>query len=107
MVGENCRVAICLIRLQRASGSTPRALDFRRPRGQSYFMADEHSRRTEKLESHVAHLEHQVEQLNGVVIEQGKLLERLKKEVQRQTRAMETLELERIQSNNPKPPHYQ
>jgi hypothetical protein len=31
----------------------------------------------------------------------------LKKEVQRQTRAMETLELERIQSNNQKPPHYQ
>jgi SlyX protein len=106
MVGENCRVAICLIQLQRAAGSTPRALDFRRPRGQSYFMADEHSRRTEKLESHVAHLEHQVEQLNGVVIEQGKLLERLKKEVQRQSRAMESLVLERIQSNNQKPPHY-
>jgi SlyX protein len=82
-------------------------LDFRRRRGQDDFMADENSRRTEKLEFTVAHLEHQVEQLNGVVIEQGKLLERLKKEVQRQTRAMETLELERIQSNNQKPPHYQ
>jgi len=69
-------------------------------------MADENSRRTEKLEAHVAHLEHQVEQLNGVVIEQGKMLERLKKEVQRQTRAMETLELERMKSNNVKPPHY-
>jgi uncharacterized coiled-coil protein SlyX len=42
-----------------------------------------------------------------VVVEQGKLLERLKKDVQRQTRAMESLELERIQSNNQKPPHYQ
>ena len=70
-------------------------------------MADENSRRTEKLESNLAHLEHQVEQLNGVVIEQGKLLERLKKDVQRQTRAMESLEIERIQSNNQKPPHYQ
>ena len=70
-------------------------------------MADENSRRMDRLEAHLAHLEHQVEQLNGVVIEQGKLLERLKKEVQRQTRAMETLELERIQSNNQKPPHYQ
>jgi len=69
-------------------------------------MADEHSRRTEKLESNFAHLEHQVEQLNGVVIEQGKLLERLKKEVQRQSSAMETLELERIKSNNVKPPHH-
>jgi uncharacterized coiled-coil protein SlyX len=69
-------------------------------------MADEHSRRIEKIESHVAHLENQVEQLNGVVIEQGKLLQRLKKEMQRQSTAMQTLELERIQSNNPKPPHY-
>ena len=70
-------------------------------------MAEEHSRRTEKLESSIAHLEHQVEQLNAVVVEQGKLLERLKKDVQRQTRAMESLELERMQSNNTKPPHYQ
>jgi len=59
-----------------------------------------------EIESHVAHLEHQVEQLNAVVIEQGKLLERLKKEVQRQSSAMETLELERIKANNPKPPHH-
>jgi len=61
----------------------------------------------EKLEASVAHLEHQVEQLNGVIIEQGKLLERLKKEVQRQSTSMQTLELERIKANNPKPPHYQ
>lgn len=82
-------------------------LDFAAARGQNPGMADENSRRTEKLESTVAHLEHQVEQLNAVVIEQGKLLDRLKKDVQRQTRAMESLELERIQSNNQKPPHYQ
>jgi uncharacterized coiled-coil protein SlyX len=72
-----------------------------------FGMADEYSRRMDKLEANLAHLEHQVEQLNGVVIEQDKLLERLKKEVQRQSRSMETLELERIQSNNAKPPHYQ
>jgi len=41
------------------------------------------------------------------VIEQGKLLERLKKEVQRQSTAMSTLELERIKANVQKPPHYQ
>lgn len=69
-------------------------------------MNEEIAARFGKIESHVAHLERQVEQLNGVVIEQGKLLERLKKEVQRQTAAMESLELERIKSNNPKPPHY-
>ena len=70
-------------------------------------MADEQSRQIEKLESHVAHLEHQVEQLNEVVISQGKLLERLKKEVQRQSSAMQTMELERIKANVQKPPHYQ
>lgn len=61
----------------------------------------------DKLESHVAHLEHQVEQLNGVIIDQGKLLDRLKKEVRRQSSIMQTLELERMKSNNQKTPHYQ
>jgi SlyX protein len=70
-------------------------------------MSDENSRRIDKLETNLAHLEHQVEQLNSVIIEQGKLLERLKKEVQRQSTAMETMELERIKSNVQKPPHYQ
>jgi len=84
-----------------------RRLDFRWWHGQNHSMADENSRRTEKLESNLAHLEHQVEQLNAVVIEQGKLLERLKKEVQRQSTAMQTLELERVKANNQKPPHYQ
>ena len=74
--------------------------------GKIFSMADEMSRRMEKLESHVAHLEHQVEQLNDVVTGQDKLLERLKKEVQRQSSAMETIELERIKANNPKPPHH-
>jgi len=61
----------------------------------------------EKLESHVAHLERQVEQLNEVIIEQGKLLEKVKKEVQRQSSSLQTLELERVRSNVQKPPHYQ
>jgi len=70
-------------------------------------MIDETSQRMEKLEASVAHLEHQVEQLNEVIIEQGKLLERMKKEVQRQSAVMQTLEFDRIKANNPKPPHYQ
>ncbi|MSU60237.1 MAG: SlyX family protein [Pedosphaera sp.] len=69
-------------------------------------MKDETSQRLERIEASVAHLEHQVEQLNEVVIEQGKLVERLKKEVQRQSTAMQTLELERMKANNPKPPHH-
>jgi SlyX protein len=70
-------------------------------------MPDDQSRRLEKIESHVAHLEHQLEQLNSVVIEQGKMLDRLKKEVHRQSTAMQTMELERINSTQQKPPHYQ
>jgi uncharacterized coiled-coil protein SlyX len=69
-------------------------------------MTDEFSHRIEKLETHLAHLEHQVEQLNAVVIAQGKLLERLKKEAQRQSSAMETIELDRVKASNAKPPHY-
>lgn len=70
-------------------------------------MNDELAKRFGKIETHLAHLEHQVEELNGVVIEQGRLLERLKKEVQRQSTTMQTLELERIKGNVQKPPHYQ
>jgi SlyX protein len=70
-------------------------------------MPDENLQRIDKLESHLAHLEHQVEQLNGVVIEQGKLLDRLSKETQRQSGAMQALELERMKSNAQQPPHYQ
>lgn len=70
-------------------------------------MNEDTNERLGKIESHIAHLEHQVEELNGVIIEQGKLLDRLKKEVQRQSTAMETMELERIKGNVQKPPHYQ
>jgi SlyX protein len=70
-------------------------------------MNPETSQRLDRLEANVAHLEHQVEQLNGVLIQQGKLVEHLKKQVQAQSATMETLELERIKSTNTKPPHYQ
>jgi uncharacterized coiled-coil protein SlyX len=81
-------------------------LDFASGQRQNFPMADETSQRLEKLEAHIAHLEHQIEQMNEVVIEQGKLLERLKKEIQRASLAMQTLELERIKANNPRPPHH-
>jgi len=70
-------------------------------------MKDEVFQRLERIEANVAHLEHQVEQLNGVIIAQGRLVERLKKEMQKQSTLLETQELDRIKSNNAKPPHYQ
>lgn len=75
-------------------------------RHETNYMSDETAQRLEKLEANVTHLERQVEELNEVLIEHGKLLDRLKKEVQRNSTAMETMELERIKANNPKPPHH-
>ena len=69
-------------------------------------MNDETTQRLERIEANVTHLEHQVEQLNGVLIEQSKLVERLKKEVQRQSAQLESQELEQIKANNPRPPHH-
>jgi len=63
--------------------------------------------RLEKIESHLAHLERQYEELNQVVIEQAKLLARLQKESAKVSETIGTIELERIRASNPKPPHYQ
>lgn len=70
-------------------------------------MNDDLSQRLEKIEAHVAHLEHQVEQLNAVIIEQGKLVQQMRKQLQRQSATLEAIELERIKATNAKPPHYQ
>ena len=70
-------------------------------------MSNGTSARMEKIEANFAHLEHQVEQLNEVVIEQGRVIERLKKQLQRHATTLEAIELERIKSTNPKPPHSQ
>jgi SlyX protein len=69
-------------------------------------MNEETSERLARIESHIAHLEHQVEELNGVVIEQGKVMERLRKQVQLQARTLETSEIEQAKATNPKPPHH-
>jgi uncharacterized coiled-coil protein SlyX len=65
------------------------------------------SERLQKIEANLAHLEHQVEQLNDVVTEQSRIIEFLKKQVQKQSGVLETIELERIKANNPRPPHHQ
>ena len=65
------------------------------------------SERLEKVESTLAHLERQCEQLNEVVIGQGKLLAKLQSHLQRVGQSMESIELDRIKTTNPKPPHYQ
>jgi len=69
-------------------------------------MSSDASARFASLESHIAHLEHQVEQLNEVVIEQGKTIERLRKQVQLHSRTLETSLIKQAKANNPKPPHH-
>lgn len=63
--------------------------------------------RMKKLESHVAHLERQYDQLNEIVIAQGKVLKKLQQQQQRLADTVETTELDRIRATNAKPPHYQ
>lgn len=67
----------------------------------------EAEQRIAKLESHITHLEHQHEQLNAVVIEQGRVLARIQRELAKTSDAVQSMEVERIRANNPKPPHYQ
>ena len=69
--------------------------------------AADSAERFKRLEAQVAHLEHAYDQLNEVVVAQQKLLTRLRTDVQRLSDSMSTIEIDRIQANNPKPPHYQ
>lgn len=59
----------------------------------------------QRLESSVSHLEHQYDQLNQVVVEQGKEIARLRQQLQKTSTALESIEMERIKSNQQKPPH--
>jgi uncharacterized coiled-coil protein SlyX len=70
-------------------------------------MNDELRRHAEPLEAALAHLEHQVEQMNEVLIQQGRALDALQKQMRRQSAVLESMEWERIKANQAKPPHYQ
>jgi uncharacterized coiled-coil protein SlyX len=70
-------------------------------------MDQETAERLEKLETNLAHLEHLCDQLNQVVLEQGRQLMKMQTHQQKISQTIETIELERIKSTNTKPPHYQ
>lgn len=65
------------------------------------------SDRLERLETQIAFLERQYDELNQVVIDQSRLLARLQAELSRTSEALTGIELERIRANTQKPPHYQ
>jgi uncharacterized coiled-coil protein SlyX len=70
-------------------------------------VSDSSSARIEKLESQLAFLERQYDQLNEVVVEQSRQLTRLQTELARATQTLTGIELDRVRANNQKPPHYQ
>jgi uncharacterized coiled-coil protein SlyX len=67
---------------------------------------DELTERLTRAEATIAHLERDYEVLNQVVIDQGKIIGRLQKQIERLEGTVEAQELERVRGNNPKPPHY-
>lgn len=62
--------------------------------------------RLEGLEANHAHLERQYDELNGAVIEQGKLISRLQKRLEQLDTTLQSQELERVGNAQQKPPHY-
>lgn len=62
--------------------------------------------RFQSIESSLAHLEHQYDQLNRIVIQQEKLLGRLQTVVDRVDGTLREFELNQVRENNTKPPHY-
>jgi len=70
-------------------------------------MEEELQQRLEKIESHVANLEHLYDKLNEVVIEQNKALKKLQVFQQRLAQSVETMESDRLRADTTKPPHYQ
>ena len=70
-------------------------------------MDEDLAERLTRIESHFAHLEHLYEQLNQVVLEQGRQLSKLNSQQLRISETVESIERERIKDTNPRPPHYQ
>lgn len=69
-------------------------------------MSDELVQRLEKLESHLSHVERLVEQMNEVLVEQGRVVTRLQARLRQVNDTLEAQELERIRTTSAKPPHY-
>ncbi|MBM3846043.1 MAG: SlyX family protein [Verrucomicrobia bacterium] len=58
-----------------------------------------------RLESHVAELEKLVDELNTVVIDQGKLLRRISNQQAALSESVQAAEIERVRNTPSKPPH--
>ena len=59
-----------------------------------------------QTEAALAHLERNFDDLNGVVISQGKMIARLQKRLDELGNTLQAQETDRGQPHNQKPPHY-
>jgi uncharacterized coiled-coil protein SlyX len=62
--------------------------------------------RLERAEAALAHLERNFDELNSVVIAQGRTIARLQKQLETLGETLRGQDLDRIQPHNQKPPHY-
>ena len=70
-------------------------------------MADSNAdERLTRIESNLAELERLYDELNHVVIAQGKALQRMRQMQQQISDTVQTIEIDRIKSTSAKPPHY-
>lgn len=67
---------------------------------------EETSARLEKTEAALSHLEKNYDDLNSVVIAQGKTIARLQKRLEDLSETLQSQDTERVQPHNQKPPHY-
>jgi uncharacterized coiled-coil protein SlyX len=63
--------------------------------------------RLEQIETALAHLEKQYDQLNEALIDQARTLARIQLLQKGISETVSTIELERIRTTQSKPPHYQ
>ncbi|MEY4689722.1 MAG: SlyX [Verrucomicrobiota bacterium] len=62
--------------------------------------------RLEQAEAALAHLERNFDELNSVVIAQGKTIARLQRQLETLGETLRGQDLDRIAPHNQKPPHY-
>ncbi len=61
--------------------------------------------RLARIECQLAHLERTNEELNSVVLDQGRTLAKLQAVIRRLSETIETAELDRVHADTRKPPH--
>ncbi|MGE3309646.1 MAG: SlyX family protein [Limisphaerales bacterium] len=68
-------------------------------------MSEHLDERLARIECQLSHLERANEELNSVVLDQGRALAKLQSVVRRLTETIETAELDRLHADTRKPPH--